>query len=106
MKINLYKDIIVGRKYYGFYMRIGQRDIFLKTNYKIKSKALLSEICHELMIPNNPDIFRELKYYLRPATFEIKYLGNGKRIIDIVGDGFNYGDFLDKNVTDFYLMKV
>lgn len=57
----------------GFYFRLGKKEVFVVTNRKNVTEKLLSTILRKLLLPDNPDIRRELRYYIVPANLEIKH---------------------------------
>lgn len=104
MKVNT-SEIKMGKKHYGFYVTVGDREIFFETAYQKKCKPLLEEICRELQIPDTTTVFEELKFYMRPAIAELKAISSGRKYFDFCGENFVYGDFIDKGKTDFYRLK-
>lgn len=101
MKIDV-NTLPVGEKKYGYYFTLKDHDVFIETPRQKKTKALLEEICRELQIPDNSAAFYELKYYMRPATAEVRTISNGRKYFDFCGKNFCYGDFIDKGKTDYY----
>lgn len=73
----------------GFYFKLGRKEYFCITEYKNKTKALASKILRVLLLPDNPDTQKELLYYMRSATCEIKHNEKFNRdYYNIYGDNF------------------
>lgn len=104
MKVDISK-MDLGIKHYGFYLTKGNHEVFIETGYQKKCKPLLTEICRELQIPDNAEAFDALKYYMRPATAELKAISNGRKYFDFCGENFVYGDFVDNGNTEFYILE-
>lgn len=84
----------------GFTFQLGHKDVFVKTNYKNKTKALASKILRKLALPENPGTVREILYYLQKADCEERQLSNGRKYWDISGENFGgRGSFVDDGNT-------
>lgn len=83
---------------HGFTFMLGRKDVFIETDAKNKTKKLAEKILLKLKLPANPDTEKELLYYLKKATCEIK--GNNRKYYDISGDNFGgNGSFVDDGNT-------
>lgn len=89
----------------GFTFPLGKRDVFVETSRKKKTEAFASEIIRGLVnagydIPDNPDVRKEILYYLTKATCEIRNLPNGRSYYEIAGKNFGgKGSFVDDGLT-------
>lgn len=73
----------------GFTFPYGRKEVFVATDRKNKTKALASEILRKMQLPDNPDIQKDLLYYLQKVDGEKKTLGNGTEWISMKGDNFS-----------------
>lgn len=89
---------------YGFTFYLRSKDIFVITNRKNKTDKLASDILKRLVnfnicVPDNPATRSELKYYLQPATLEIKSCSRGD-YYEISGENFcGCGSFVNDGQT-------
>lgn len=89
----------------GFTMYLKGKDFFFVTNRQNKTTALAKEIIRSLVnighdIPDDPDVVKEVLWYVQKANCEIRTLGNGKQTYEISGDGFGgKGSFVDDEKT-------
>lgn len=88
----------------GFYVVIAKKDIFIETSRKNKTDKLCSDIFRKLVnfgfsIPDNPATRHELKYFMQPATLEIKTCSHGD-YYNISGENFGgCGSFINDGQT-------
>jgi len=82
----------------GFTYYFRGQDNFFKTERQYVTKAVAREIL-SLLMPEvsefSDKVIREVQYGTYPATYEIKEISTGRKWADIVGVGFNFGDFID-----------
>lgn len=84
----------------GFYFRFSDKDVFVETRKVRKTERLAKEILRAMELPDNPDTRRELLYWMRRATCEIRTLKNGRAYWEIAGDNFGgCGSFIDDGMT-------
>lgn len=84
----------------GFYFKLSGKDVFVETRKTRKTERLAGKILRAMGIPDNPDTRRELLYWMRRATCEIRTLKNGRAYWEIAGDNFGgCGSFLDDGMT-------
>ena len=89
----------------GFTFPLGRRDVFVETSRKNKTEALASLILRKLVnkgydIPDSYDVRKEVLYYLRKATCEIRTLPDGRSYYEIAGENFGgRGSWLDDGNT-------
>lgn len=82
----------------GFTFPYGDKDVFVITDKKNKTKKLAKQICWKMEIPDGRA--DELFYWLQKAECEIHTLNNGKQYYEIHGDGFGgRGSFVDDGKT-------
>lgn len=82
----------------GFTFPYGDKDVFVITDKKNKTKKLAKQICWKMEIPDGRA--DELLYWLQKAECEIHTLNNGKQYYEIHGDGFGgRGSFVDDGNT-------
>lgn len=60
----------------GFTFPLSNKECFIITEKKNITKELLDRILKRLDLPINPDTRSELKYYIKKATIEKKYINN------------------------------
>ena len=85
---------------YGFTFQLGRKDVFVKTDLKNKTERLAEKILRELLLPDNPSTRRELLYWMKKATCEIRTLPLGKKFYEISGKNFGgCGSFVDDGNT-------
>lgn len=99
--------IELGKQYTGWYFPLGKKEIFVVSGQKKKTQNFLSKILQSMLLPDNPDTRKELAYYIRPATLEMKFLAgchtgplqwDDRCYYNIFGKGFSgYGS---EDVTD------
>ena len=84
----------------GFTFPFGNKDVFVKTSLKNKTEGLARKILIKMRLPENPDTRKEILYWLRKATCEIKTLSNGRKYYEIAGEKFGgRGSFIDDGKT-------
>lgn len=84
----------------GFTFQLGRKDIFVKTEYKNKTKALAEKILRKLALLETPGTVREILYYLQKTECEERQLSNGRKYYDISGENFGgRGSFADDGNT-------
>ena len=84
----------------GFYFKLGGKDVFVETRKIRKTERLAGKILRAMSLPDNPDTRKELLYWLRPATCEVRTLKNGRAYWEIAGSNFGgCGSFLDDGMT-------
>ena len=84
----------------GFTFPMGQKDIFVKTDYKNKTEQLARKILRKMLLPENPDTVKEILYYLQKAKCDIVTFGNGRQMYEIYGENFGgKGSFVDDGMT-------
>lgn len=84
----------------GYTFKLGQKDVFVETDAKYKTKRLAEKILLALYLPVNPGTISEVLWYLKKATCEIRQLLNGRQYYEITGDNFGgYGSFVDDGNT-------
>lgn len=90
--MQLVNELKAGAVFNGFYFRLGNKDVFLKTEYKTKSPAFLTKIIRAFSFPDNSSIRKELAYYLTAARCAIKTTSRGGQYFNIFSDTFSgYG---------------
>lgn len=82
----------------GFTFPLGNKDVFVVTEAKRKTRTLARQILRKMMLPDGRA--DELLYWLQKAECDIKTLSNGKQYYEIHGDGFGgKGSFVDDGNT-------
>lgn len=82
----------------GFTFPLGNKDVFVVTEAKRKTRTLARQILRKMMLPDGRA--DELLYWLQKAECDIKTLSNGKQYYEIHGDGFGgKGSFVDDDNT-------
>lgn len=82
----------------GFTFPLGNKDVFVVTEAKRKTRTLARQILRKMMLPDGRA--DELLYWLQKAECDIKTLSNGKQYYEIHGDGFGgNGSFVDDGNT-------
>lgn len=88
----------------GFKLYYKRKDLFFETELKNKTDNLAKKIIRAMVnsgydIPDNPDVRKEILYYLRKAECKIEPLANGKQLIRIYGDDFSICDIMPSEKT-------
>lgn len=82
----------------GYTFPLGNKDVFVVTEAKRKTRTLARQILRKMMLPDGRA--DELLYWLQKAECDIKTLSNGKQYYEIHGDGFGgKGSFVDDGNT-------
>lgn len=85
---------------HGFTFYVGNKDYFVVTDKKNKTRKLAQEILKKLGINHEDEAtIKEVLYRTQKATCEIRTCGNGRQYYNIVGNGFMGGSFLDEDKT-------
>lgn len=85
-------------KHNGFTFPYENKDVFVETEHKNVTRKLCMDICRKMQIPDGR--WQEVKYFLRPATLEVRTLSNGRQMYEIAGDNFGgRGSFTDDGLT-------
>ena len=71
----------------GWTFPYANRDVFVVTDRKRKTKKLASEILRKMLLPDAPARRDELLWYLQKATIEVT-----DRCIKVKGKGFTFVD--------------
>lgn len=84
----------------GFYFKLGGKHVFVETCKTRKTERLAGKILRAMALPDNCDTRRELLYWMRRATCEIRTLKNGRAYWEIAGRDFGgCGSFIDDGMT-------
>lgn len=88
----------------GFDLFLGNRDVFVESDYQVKCDNLLKGILRELKMPDNVNTRKELSFRLQPATLEEKLLSTGVKFYSVKGDSFSMG--VPANDENFIIINV
>jgi len=79
----------------GYTFRLGQKEVFVETAAKRKTKLLASKILRKLLLPDNPSQRADLLYYLQKADLEERETSKEAVYYKITGDRFSSTCFED-----------
>ena len=82
----------------GYYFQLGRKEVFVETSYKRITDAFLEKVLLKLLLPVNPDTKKELRYYIIPATCEIKHC---TLCPDLGVEPFDYYNICGKNFSGY-----
>ena len=84
----------------GFYLMIGQRDVFIETHYKNKTQALASKVIQKLGGKDTAEAREWLLYNMDKAICKVVRTNNGKEYYDISGENWGgRGSWIDDGKT-------
>ena len=69
----------------GFYLMIGQREIFIESTYKNKTQSLAAKIIQKLGGEDTPENRKWLLYNMDRAICKVGQTSDGKKYYDISG---------------------
>ncbi len=72
----------------GFYLMIGQRDVFIETHYKNKTQTLASKVFQKLGGKDTTEVRKWLLCNMDKATCNVGQTSSGKKYYDISGENW------------------
>ena len=84
----------------GFYLMIGQREIFIESTYKNKTQSLAAKIIQKLGGEDTPENRKWLLYNMDREICKVGQTSDGKKYYDISGKNWGgRGSWIDDGRT-------